>query len=406
MQNIQDVENTKKIIVKDDSVQEVDSSNSFDNIIEDIEDEDHTTDRSNAHNDSSNENVDLIVEEIGIFNEELLGKDDLCGTLRKSMNHDHILKDPVKDMRSALLDSTNECYSSSDDTIADDALKELSTNQKYDIVTVILNCDRSLNIQEPTWKEMEDDNSFNFEVYPLAMKACITHYELDLKQESAFNVICSSFMLAHLDDPSLLKIYNMMELEKARKTLINRGGLNKLIMCLSGCGGSGKSFVLNACRAFCRQFCRAIGKPFNDSVFIVSATTNTAAAQIKGDTIHTIAGLRRKLSSVLKNWSINWILAKMLFIDEISMMDITDFLKLDKYLRNIMAQFNSDALNHPFGGLSIIFCGDFSQLNPVGKKDVIYDESKNPLWGAINRSISLTMGNWRFKDDLRWGEIL
>ncbi len=253
-------------LLKDDSVQEVDSSNSFDNIIEDIEDEDHTTDRSNAHNDSSNENVDLIVEEIGIFNEELLGKEDLCGTLWKSMNHDHILKDPVRDMRPALLDSPNECYSSSDDTIADDALKELSTNQKYDIVTVVLNCDRSLNIQEPTWKEMEDDNSFNFEVYPLAMKACITHYKLDLKQESAFNVICSSFMLAHLDDPSLLKIYNMMELEKARKTLINRGGLNKLIMCLSGCGGSGKSFVLNACRAFCRQFCRAIGKPFNDSV--------------------------------------------------------------------------------------------------------------------------------------------
>ena len=67
-------------------------------------------------------------------------------------------------MRSALLDSTNECYSISDDTIADDALNELSTNQKYDIVTVILNCDRSLKIQEPTWKEMEDDNSFIFKV--------------------------------------------------------------------------------------------------------------------------------------------------------------------------------------------------------------------------------------------------
>jgi hypothetical protein len=71
-----------------------------------------------------------------------------------------------------------------------------------------------------------------------------------------------------------------------------------------------------------------------------------------------------------------------------------------------MVQFNSDAVNHPFGGLSIIFCIDFSQLNPVGKKNVIYDESKNPLWGTINRSISLTMGNWRFKDDLRCGEIL
>jgi hypothetical protein len=153
MQNIQDVKNMKKIIVKDDSVQEVDSSNSFDNIIEDIEDEDHTTDISNAHSDSSNENVDLIFEEIGIFNEELLGKEDLCGTLWNSMNHDHILKDPVKDMSSALLDSTSECYSSSDDTIADDAFKELLTNQKYDIVTVILNCNRSLNIQEPTWKK-------------------------------------------------------------------------------------------------------------------------------------------------------------------------------------------------------------------------------------------------------------
>jgi hypothetical protein len=81
----------------------------------------------------------------------------------------------------------------------------------------------------------------------------------------------------------------------------------------------------------------------------------------------------------------------MLFIDKISMMDITDFLKLDKYLWNVMAQFNSDALNHPFGGLSIFFCGDFSQLNPVGKKDVINDESKNPLWGTINRTGDLRM---------------
>ena len=32
-----------------------------------------------------------------------------------------------------------------------------------------------------------------------------------------------------------------------------------------------------------------------------------------------------------------------------------------------MAQFNSEALNYPFGGLNIVFCGDFSQLNPVGK---------------------------------------
>ena len=53
-------------------------------------------------------------------------------------------------------------------------------------------------------------------------------------------------------------------------------------MNLTGSGGSGKSFVLDATKSFCKQFCRAIGKPFNDSVFIVTATTNTAAAQLKG----------------------------------------------------------------------------------------------------------------------------
>jgi len=41
------------------------------------------------------------------------------------------------------------------------------------------------------------------------------------------------------------------------------------------------------------------------------------------------------------------------------MMDIVDFLKLDKYLCQIMAQFNPEALNYPFRGLNIIFCDDF-----------------------------------------------
>jgi hypothetical protein len=141
-------------------------------------------------------------------------------------------------------------------------------------------------------------------------------------------------------------------------------------------------------------------------VFIVTATTNTAVAQITGDTIHSIAGLTRKLSGILKNCSLNWFWAKILFIDEISMMDIMDFLKLDKYLQHLMAQFNPEALNYPFRGLNIIFHGDFSQLNPVGKKDVTYDQSRNALWGMINRVINLTMTNWRFVKDPQWGDLL
>jgi len=177
-------------------------------------------------------------------------------------------------------------------------------------------------------------------------------------------------------------------------------------MNLTGSGGSGKSFVLDATKSLCKQFCKAIGKPFNDPVFMVTATTNTAAAQLKGDTIHSIARLQRKLSSILKNWSLNWVWVKILLIDEISMMGIMVYLKLDKYLHQLMAQFNPEALNYLFGGLNIIFCGDFSQLNPVGKKGVIYDQSRNALWGMINRVVNLTMTNWRYLKDPQWGNLL
>jgi hypothetical protein len=169
-------------------------------------------------------------------------------------------------------------------------------------------------------------------------------------------------------------------------------------MNLTGSGGIGKSFVLDATKSFCKQFCKAIGKPFNVSVFIVTATTNTAVAQLMGNTLHLIAGLRRKLSRILKSWSLNWLLAKILFI--------IDFLKLDKYLQRLMAQFNPDALNHPFGGLNIVFCGYFSQLNLVGHKDVIYDHSRHVLWGMINRVVNLTITNWRFKKYPILGDLL
>ncbi len=65
-------------------------------------------------------------------------------------------------------------------------------------------------------------------------------------------------------------------------------------MNLSGSGGSGKSFVLNASKSLCQQFCKVIGEPFNDSAFIATAMTNTAAAQIQRDTVHSIPRLRRK----------------------------------------------------------------------------------------------------------------
>jgi hypothetical protein len=98
-------------------------------------------------------------------------------------------------------------------------------------------------------------------------------------------------------------------------------------------------------------------------------------------------------------------LTKLLFIDEISMLDVKDFLKLDKYLRHFLAQYYPDAINLPFGGLNIVLCGDFSQLNPIGR-DVIYDRNINALWNLINRVVILNWKNHRFSKDPNWGKSL
>jgi len=100
----------------------------------------------------------------------------------------------------------------------------------------------------------------------------------------------------------------------------------------------------------------------------------------------------------LRNGKVNWKVAKILFLDEISMFDIKDFLKLDKYLRHFMAQYNPEAMNFPFGGLNIVLCGDFSQLNPIGQS-VIYDRNANALWNLINRVVILNFKNHQFATD-------
>jgi ATP-dependent exoDNAse (exonuclease V) alpha subunit len=98
---------------------------------------------------------------------------------------------------------------------------------------------------------------------------------------------------------------------------------------------------LKAIKSFCQHFCKATRQPFDESVSIISATTNTAAVQVQGDTIHSLAGLPSKLSNIIRTGKINWRMAKVLFIDEISMLDIKDFLKLDKYLRHFYGTIQS-----------------------------------------------------------------
>ena len=92
-----------------------------------------------------------------------------------------------------------------------------------------------------------------------------------------------------------------------------------------------------------------------------------------------------------------------LVIDEISFFALSSLEKLDKHLHRITGQSNK-----VYGGMSIIFAGDFHQLPPVMVPDrqILYKGFINGLWeGNINTVIFLENSH-RFGDDLEWGQVL
>ncbi len=135
---------------------------------------------------------------------------------------------------------------------------------------------------------------------------------------------------------------------------------------LTGSAGTGKSFLV---KKMVEQFQRQY--PDNPDAMVVTSTTGLSSLNINGRTIHSWSGLTPSqdlddlagfITQTRKNHKRlnNWLYTKVLVIDEISMLDakILDFLDhVAKRLRNN---------DEPFGGIQVVFSGDFYQLPPVG----------------------------------------
>jgi ATP-dependent DNA helicase PIF1 len=151
---------------------------------------------------------------------------------------------------------------------------------------------------------------------------------------------------------------------------------------ITGPGGTGKSTLIKKIQADARK------KQLNIQV---CALTGCAAVLIgcKAKTIHSWSGIGLGNGSIginVKKVTLNkykvkaWKNIDILVIDEVSMMSQKIFEMLDAIGKT--ARDNT----RPFGGIQIIFLGDFYQLPPVGNKDEIDTVRfcfESPLWNEI-----------------------
>ncbi len=169
---------------------------------------------------------------------------------------------------------------------------------------------------------------------------------------------------------------------------------------LTGVAGTGKSYLF-------KYVIQELKEKYKVYEIAITAPTGIAAVNINGQTLHSWAGiglgkesahfLSVKLSRAARG---RWISAKVILIDEISMVDSELLEKLSevgKYVRE-----NSE----PFGGVQVVTCGDFLQLPPVGLgngKDFAFRSS---VWNKMNMRTQKLTEVVRQQGDMELIEIL
>jgi hypothetical protein len=159
---------------------------------------------------------------------------------------------------------------------------------------------------------------------------------LNTEQERAFRIVCNHATMAQ---PSQLKMY------------------------LGGMGGTGKSQVIKALMAF-------FEKCMESHRIMILAPTGCAAALLNGSTYHSVLkiNIARNGTNIPGNEhsAMAFVKARLdgidyIFLDEVSMLSCHDLYKISAQMAK--ARNTTDV---PFGGINMIFAGDFAQLPPVG----------------------------------------
>ena len=237
--------------------------------------------------------------------------------------------------------------------------------------------------------------------------------QLDEKQYIAYEMIACTFLLGLVKDGrdahTNLGAYlqqnlggpTTTDIQDLVKRLKARGGQEHMLMFLTGPAGSGKSSALMVAQQFCYEFCLSVGVMWSDKTFLFTAYTGSAASLFGGVTISKAAFINQ--NSALSLDDINeWQGVRLLIIDEISFMSDSVLKKLDKKLKQI------GNAARVFGGFSIIFSGDFRQLEPVCSNDseLLFSSLSSGLWDNSINVVIILDNDHRFKEDPEYGKML
>jgi hypothetical protein len=185
------------------------------------------------------------------------------------------------------------------------------------------------------------------------------------------------------------------------KKLKARGGRDQLLMFLTRPAGSEKSTAIKIAQQFCYEFCIAVGIMWSDKTFIFTVYTGLAESLFGGVTISKAAFLNqcKQLSVDDKN---EWQDVRIIVIGKVSFMSDTILKTLDRKLKEIG---NRSQL---FGGFTIIFAGDFRQLEPVGTKDteLLFSSLSSQHWENCINALIILDNKYRFKEDPEYDQML
>ncbi len=168
---------------------------------------------------------------------------------------------------------------------------------------------------------------------------------------------------------------------------------------LTGEPGSGKTHTINEFI----DWLRASGIEPS-----VTAATGIAATHVGGMTLHAWSGIG--ISESLTRADVDRIAskehiakrlgkAKVLIIEEISMLSASTFEMADKICREVRR------VDKPFGGLSVILVGDFFQLPPISRNNEAEFAYASPVWRELNLLTCYLTEQYR-QDDVEFLGVL